>query len=345
MDYKVTVGIPVYNVEKYIEACVLSVLNQTMDGIELIIVDDRGTDKSMSIIRQLSQKHPKGNTIRIIEHELNRGVAHGRNTIIDNARGKYLYLIDSDDFISPDAIETLYKKAEDTQSETVWGSMQECYEETGKKGVYRQYPDIELFGGGELIKFECASLNDTLQHSVCNILYLMDFIITNKLRFKEYGGYDDTLFHAEMQPLVKRAVLMSKFTYTYYKHSNSISQFNYRKEFKIKEAYDAIGASESIISHCKTLNGKPYFDVKCAKVMKQATFMLCGVLRHRNKMTDGEVTNKRLKQWFQNPATFVQIMSFKRYKMSNLIFWTLGKLPTSLFITAMKIIGKLKGYL
>ena len=292
MEYKVTVGIPVYNVEKYIEPCVLSVLNQTMDGIELIIVDDKGTDNTINIIRRLSQTHPKGNIIRIIEHEKNMGVAHGRNTILDNARGKYLYLIDSDDFITSDAIETLYKKAEETQSDTVWGSMQEYYAETGQKGIYRQYPDLELFGQDALIMFECADLKDTLQHSVCNILMRMDFIIENKLRFKEYGGYDDTLFHAEMQPLVKRAVLMQKFTYTYYKRSNSISQFNYRKVFKIKEAYDAIGASETIIAHCKTLSEKQYFDVKCAKVMKQATFMLCGVLRHRNKMIDGKISNK-----------------------------------------------------
>ena len=345
MEYKVTVGIPVYNVEKYIEPCVLSVLNQTMDGIELIIVDDKGTDNTVNIIRQVSQTHPRGNIIRILEHEKNMGVAHGRNTIIDNARGKYLYLIDSDDFIKPDTIETLFNKAEETQSDTVWGSMEEYYSETGQKGIYRQYPDLELFEQDALINYECADLKDTLQHSVCNILYRMDFIKENKLRFKEYGGYDDTLFHAEMQPLVKRAVLMHKLTYTYYKRPNSNSHFNSRKEFKIKEANDAIEASEIIIAHCKTLRGKPYFDVKCAKVMKQATFMLCGVLRHRDKMTDGVVPNTRLRQWYQHPATFMQIMSFKQYKILNLVFWCLGKLPANLFVATMTLIGKKKGYL
>ena len=342
---KVTIGIPVYNVEKYIEMCVVSALEQTLDNIEILIVDDKGSDNTIGIIKQLTKTHPHGGIIRIVEHEKNLGVAHGRNTIIDNARGKYLYLMDSDDYIKPDTVEKLYKKAEETSAETVWGSMQELHSDTGEEKVYRKYPDIELMGEDALIMYECIDLKDTLQHSVCNILFKMDFIRRNNLRFKEYGGYDDTLFHAVMQPLVKRAVLLSDFTYIYYKRPNSISRFNYRKEFKLKEATDAMGASECIIAACKELKDKTYFNVKCAKVMKQATFMLCGVLKHRNQMTDGTVSNKRLRQWFQHPATFKQIQSFKKYKMLNLVFWTIGKLPANLFVGTMKLIGKKKGYL
>lgn len=345
MEIRVTIGIPVYNVEKYIEMCVTSVLEQSLDNIELIIVDDKGNDNTIGIIKHLSETHPRGGIIRILEHEKNLGVAHGRNTIIENARGKYLYLIDSDDYIKPDTVEKLYRKAEEHNAETVWGSMLELHSDTGEKKIYRQYPDMELIGENALIMYECTDLKETLQHSVCNILYSMDFIRQNKLRFKEYGGYDDTLFHAIMQPLVKRAVLLNDFTYIYYKRPDSISKFNFRKEFKLKEATDAMEASECIIAACKSLTEKPYFDVKCAKVMKQAMFMLCGVLKHRHQIVDGTVTNKRLKQWFQHPASFKQILAFKRYECLNMAFWAIGKLPAYMMTAVLKLIGKMKGYL
>lgn len=344
-EIKVTIGIPVYNVEKYIETCVTSVLEQTLESIEIIIVDDKGTDNTIEVVKRLAKEHPRGNCIRILEHQKNMGVANGRNTIIDNARGKYLYLIDSDDFIIKNAIEILYNKAEELEAETTWGSMKEVHADTGKEGVYRLYPDLELLGENALMMFECQNLKETLQHSVCNILYRLDFIRENNLRFEEYGGYDDTLFHAMMQPHVKRAVLMSVFTYIYYKRPNSISKFNYRKEFRVKEAYDAIEASEKIIAGCKDLMDKPYIDVKCAKVMKQALFMLCGVLKHRDQMIDGQITDKRLKQWYQHPASFLKILSFKKYKLLNLGFWIIGKLPSNIMVALLKVIGKRKGYL
>lgn len=345
MAIKVTVGIPVYNVEKYIEMCVRSVLEQTLDEIEILVVDDKCSDGSIGIIERLAETHPRGSEIRILKHEKNMGVAHSRNTIIENCRGKYLYLIDSDDYIVPEALEILYTKAEQTNAETVWGSMKEYHSDTGEEKIYRQYPDLELMGENELVMYECRNLKETLQHSVCNILFLFSFLQHHHLRFEEYGGYDDTLFHAVMQPLVKRAILMSTFTYMYYKRLNSISQFNYRDSFSIKEAFDAIGASERIISECRKMKGRPFFDVRCAKVMKQALFMICGVLKHRNQMTDGVVKDQRLKEWFQHPATLGEIWSFRRYKVINFLFWLIGRLPSWAMVYSLTMIGKKKGYL
>ena len=95
----VSIGIPVYNVEPYIEKCLLSVLNQTYQNLEILIVDDLGTDKSMDVVAGLQQSHPFGNCIKIIRHPENRGLGEARNTVIENAEGKYLYFVDSDDVI------------------------------------------------------------------------------------------------------------------------------------------------------------------------------------------------------------------------------------------------------
>ena len=96
---KISVLIPVYNVEKYVERCMISVLNQTMqEGVEVIIVNDCTPDCSMEIIRKTLCAHVKENgmTIRIVEHKTNRGTAATRNTAMSYATGKYTIFIDSD---------------------------------------------------------------------------------------------------------------------------------------------------------------------------------------------------------------------------------------------------------
>ena len=104
----ITLSMPIYNVEKYIERALLSALNQTYQNLEILIVDDLGHDNSMDIVYQLKSTHPRGNCIRIITHKKNLGLGGTRNTAIESAQGKYLYFMDSDDAIVPDCIETLY---------------------------------------------------------------------------------------------------------------------------------------------------------------------------------------------------------------------------------------------
>ena len=86
MPYEVTIGIPVYNVEKYIRLTMDSALAQTFDNIEFLILDDCGTDKSMEIVRDYQQKHPRGNNIRIVRQPQNMGIGNGRNRIIEDTR-------------------------------------------------------------------------------------------------------------------------------------------------------------------------------------------------------------------------------------------------------------------
>ena len=116
----VTIGIPVYNAEKYIERCLISVLDQTFEDYEVLVVDDRGTDNSILKVEEIANNHVNGKKLRIVHHDRNKGVAEARNTIIDEASGKYLFFMDSDDRISEDAISLLFDTAENTNAETVW---------------------------------------------------------------------------------------------------------------------------------------------------------------------------------------------------------------------------------
>ena len=129
----VTIGIPVYNVEPYIEKCLLSVLNQTYQNLEILVVDDLGTDKSMDIVVGLQQSHPLGSCIKIIRHSENRGLGEARNTAIENAVGKYLCFVDSDDYIEPETIEVLLKEAEEYDTDVVLASSRKIIYDTNEE--------------------------------------------------------------------------------------------------------------------------------------------------------------------------------------------------------------------
>ena len=117
---KITVSIPVYNVEKYIDRCLRSVLDQDFsESYEVLVVDDCGCDRSIEIIESILKEHPKGNLVRIIHHEKNKGLGPSRNTAIDNARGQYIFFLDSDDWVSHDCLSVLYEKATETNADAV----------------------------------------------------------------------------------------------------------------------------------------------------------------------------------------------------------------------------------
>lgn len=119
---KISVLIPVYKVEKYVERCLLSVLNQTMqEGVEVIIVNDCTPDRSMEIVQKVLDTHVKKNgmIVRIIEHDRNRGLAAARNTLMNHAKGEYILHMDSDDYVDTDMLAKMYSKATDTGADIV----------------------------------------------------------------------------------------------------------------------------------------------------------------------------------------------------------------------------------
>ena len=341
----VTIGIPVYNAEKYIERCLDSVLDQTFDNYEVLIVDDCGIDDSMKLIEDIANNRINGKKIRIVRHEKNKGVAEARNMIIDEAAGKYLFFMDSDDRISKDAISILFDKAENTNAETVWGSFVNVEFDTEKEfpsvnGLGR-YPDIELFGQDCLAAYGCQDIKEHLQQSIWNILYLTDFIRKNHLRFKQHGSFDDGIFQAEMQPLINRAVLMSNVTYYYYHRPNSLTNVVNRKGFSINEAISAIEAVDCHREICRSISSKPYFECRVTKVLKEAFFISKGILKHRDEM-DGDVSDSQIKNVMSHPATLYQIIHFKQYRLINLIIYFVHFLPSFLYVKILLLVAKLK---
>ena len=116
---KVSVIIPVYGVERFVERCIRSLLEQTLQEIELIVVDDCSPDNSIAIIQRVVGEYPH-RLVKFITHETNKGLPAARNTGLAIARGEYIFHCDSDDFVEPDMLETLYDAAKEKDADIVW---------------------------------------------------------------------------------------------------------------------------------------------------------------------------------------------------------------------------------
>lgn len=126
---KISVIIPVFKAEKYIEKCLLSLLSQTMiNDIEIIAVDDHGNDNSMTIVNRLKTSHEKGSHIVTVATMQNSGAWAARNLGIKIANGEYIGFCDADDWVEKEMYEKLYNKAESTGSDWVFCNGQKVFE-------------------------------------------------------------------------------------------------------------------------------------------------------------------------------------------------------------------------
>ena len=172
----VTIGIPVYNVEPYIEKCLLSVLNQTYQNLEILVVDDLGTDNSILIVENLQKSHSQGSLIRILRHSQNSGIGEARNTIISQAKGKYLFFIYSDDYIELYTINILLKEAETYNTDCVFSSCKRVdYKTNEKLPTFTYTSRLEFFGKDVFANYVCQDLRWHVGINVWNILFRLDF--------------------------------------------------------------------------------------------------------------------------------------------------------------------------
>lgn len=133
----VSILIPVYSVEKYIERCARSIFEQTYDNLEYIFVDDCTPDNSIAILEKVIKDYPeRKKNVRIIHHPKNRGIAATRNTAVDACKGTFLFFVDSDDWLEKNAIDLLVERQQETDADVVTASF------------YRH----SIIGGNEIIE-------------------------------------------------------------------------------------------------------------------------------------------------------------------------------------------------
>lgn len=182
---KISVIVPVYNVERYIERCLNSLVKQTMDDIEIIVVNDGSPDNSQDIIDRFVEKYPEKIISFIVP---NGGVSKARNIGIDKASGEYIGFVDSDDFVDITMYEQMYNKAKQDDADIVVSGYAKLY---GRTTIDFNIGNMEVFGK------PFAESPDMIIKGVpyiWNKIFKRSMIEEHKLRFEPYRIFEDLLF-------------------------------------------------------------------------------------------------------------------------------------------------------
>lgn len=346
--YKVTIGMPVYGVEKYIRKCMLSVLNQTFkEEFEILAVDDLGPDNSIEIIKELQSTHPNGRRIKILKQPKNMGCWAARNRVLEESQGDYIFLLDSDDYISEDCIEKLYTEAIKNNAEAVYGSVKPVDDQGNPKDIGQDYlnqPYKVFHEKDALAQFANQGLHPTFRDYIWNTLIRHDFIDKHNIRFKQAKFCDDMICSADMTPLVTDAVLIPDYTYYYVIRENSLSNYQYRKIIKLDEIKESFRVYSYLKNKCKELKGKEYFETRCTKGMILMFYAVCGALKNKDRVQP-PLTNSIIKEAMKHPLRLCDIIKFKKYRLVNMVFYLIGILPAPISVMILKLAGKAKHYI
>lgn len=278
---KISVIIPVYNVEEYLEECLSSVVNQTFDDIEIICINDGSTDNSLDILEKFAKSDER---IRIISQE-NKGLGATKNVGLRHVNGEYVFFVDSDDYIALDALEKLYENSQSNDSDLVIYKVARFVE--GKPIDYSApgfnfddiFHDVDFnhfaFNYSDIKKYVMNA-----SYSTCLKLYKKEFLFSDeRFTFPEGIAFEDVPFHVKVLLKASKISFVPEFLYFYRNNpysivntsSNGFDIFqicdmvedflideNYYDEFK--REFDLAKIS-NIIAYMLSTNSEEYFKL------------------------------------------------------------------------------------
>lgn len=315
---KVSIIVPSYNVEKYIEKCLTTLINQTLKEIEIIVVNDGSTDNTKKEIEKFIQKHPE--KIIYLEKE-NGGLSDARNFGIPYAKGEYIGFVDSDDYIEDNMYEEMYKKAKEENSDMV-----EC-------DFIWEYPDKQKIDTGK-IYYNKKEAMITARVVAWNKIIKREVIEKQQIQFPKGLRYEDVEFFYKILPSLGKISFVKKPFVHYIQRENSIA--NTQNE-RVKEIFDIW---DNVIEFYKK-NGI-YDEYKEELEYTYTRYLLCSSLLRIVKVEDKEKRkqlenrtwdelNKKFPNWKKNRYLKTEKGS------KNLYLKTVNK---STFKVYCKIFGK-----
>lgn len=294
---KISVIMPVYKVEKYVGKAIESVLNQTLKELELLAVDDGSPDNSGAICDTYALRDHR---LRVI-HQENQGAPIARNTALDLATGKYVYFIDSDDWIEPDMLELMYKAAEENYADLVIvGFCMEYYQRGKNTRYYTKCPDRTYSSIEEFRSEAHKYFNNSLLSLPWNKLFRLDHINERHLRFRN-TKWDDHHFCMDYLMECQSIVMRSITKYHWYRsRKGSETMINYSdvKMFeKRKEHFEHI---LQLYDHWNIHDAKSMDSLYCYYLGR-----LCQCIQELvdNKSISKQERNGKIKQIFNDPLT------------------------------------------
>lgn len=338
MKYDVTIGIPVYQAEKYLSRTLESALAQSYPSIEFLIVDDGSTDGSLAILEGFQKNHPRGGAIRLISHDHNLGVSATRNRIIEEASGTYLYFMDADDMIAENTITLLMDSIRQYVAEIAFGSYEKINTD-GSREVY-QYPNQQLLGEDQLASFAYRKYAG-IQASACNYLVKTSLLREHHHRFISTDYWEDFVFTFNLVTFVSRAVLLSDITYSYLCRENSLSHYQQREQISKEEVFKNVHSIEHLKETSSLLYNKVYFPNRCYNIVMTDFYIACNILKRRKDIVPS-VSDCEIKDLMMHPASFGQICRFRQSRLKNLALFLLARLPAGLCVLVIRCLGRIK---
>ncbi len=226
---KVSVIVPVYNVEQYLSRCLNSILNQTLQDIEIILVDDGATDRSGEICDDYEKKDDR---IKVI-HKPNGGLSDARNTGAKMATSEYLIFIDSDDYIAENMIEKLYEMVQGNHADFSACGVYNVY----VNGATPQCNVIEEFVCSNQEAFAHILVGQKIPGTICNKLIKRE--IANTLQFPVGRLYEDAFYTTQLMQKVQTVAVTTEPMYYYCHREGSITTTPFRKkDMDVVAAYE-----------------------------------------------------------------------------------------------------------
>ncbi len=207
---KISVVIPVYNIENYLRECLDSIVNQSLDDIEIICVNDGSTDNSLDILKEYESADSR---LKVITQE-NRGAGSARNTALMSVNGEYVYFMDGDDILELDALEKLYELAIESGVDFVMFKISNFNEDTGEKidDEYYNMPHLKERVGEEVFNYDDVS-DMALDLCVCpsGTFFKREFI--NDMEFPEGLLFEDNVFFTHAIFKADKIIFYDEFLY------------------------------------------------------------------------------------------------------------------------------------
>ena len=222
----ISIIVPIYNAEKFLDKCLTSMLNQTKKELEFILVNDGSTDSSEKIIKNYKDKR-----IKYFKNK-NQGIGKTRNFGIEKATGKYLMFLDSDDYLDINTCEKLYNKAEKEKLDIVVFDFYRVEQDGLKEVIIDDFKNSSLKNNPNLLL--------TINLGPCNKLFKREIITNNNTKFIENLKYEDTTFVVETLNNAKLIGKLNEILHYYVIHNNSETTVRDERVFDIIKIVDII---------------------------------------------------------------------------------------------------------
>lgn len=275
----ISVIVPVYNAEKYLEACLDSLINQTKKEIEIIAINDGSKDNSLQILKEYELKYPK--LIRVLSQE-NQGLSVTRNNGIKASKGKYVFFVDSDDAVKSDILEKLWNKVKEYEYDLIAYDVELIYPDKTvvvKSGISEDKK--------ELTKEDKNRLFQDMYCVAWNKLYKKELFSDENMLFTPKIWFEDVLVLHKLIPNLKSIAHVDFAGYEYYQRENSIT-YTYSEKL-----IDIHFVMESILKYYKDANF--YDEYKEELEYMYVRYMYATYIKRLSKSKDKKRFNEGVK--------------------------------------------------